>query len=245
VKGYLKRYTGAHAAVETFIEKADLDWSQTMAYATGNLGNINLNIKGRDPEGVVEPENVEQIIAEITEALYGLRDPDTGEQMVVDVMPREEVYTGHLIDRAPDILIRWKDDKYLGTKDYDNKPDGPIFGVKQKFGRHGAAYALDQTGTHIIEGICILFGYGVRQDAHLQDANLVDLAPTILHLLDVPISQAMDGRVLTEAFVPDIADRPIRYEDEDHDIVGGVGIELSAEDEEEIRARLQGLGYVA
>jgi len=246
-KGYLKRYTGAHAAVETFIEKADLDWSQTTAYATGNLGNINLNIKGRDPEGVVEPENAGQVIDEISEALYGLRDPDTGEQMVAEVMRREDVYSGDLIDRAPDILIRWKDDKYLATKDYDNKPDGPIFGVKQKFGRHGAAYALDQTGTHIIEGICILFGYGVRDDARLQNANLVDLAPTILHLLDVPIPMAMDGRVLTEAFLPEIADRTIRYEDEDQDIVGGSGIELSVEDEAEIRARLrlQGLGYVA
>ncbi len=244
VKGYLKRFTGAHAALETFIEHADFDWSRTVAYATGNFGNINLNIKGREPEGVLDPEDVERVIDEITAALYQLRDPDTGERMVVDVMRRENIYTGAMIDRAPDLLIRWTDDKYLTTTDYDGKPDGPLFGKTQKFGRHGAAYALDQTGMHIIEGICIFYGHGVREDARLQDANLLDLAPTILHLLDVPIPLAMDGRVLTEAFMPAVADRPIRYEDEDQDITGGSGIELSAEDEEEIRARLQGLGYV-
>ncbi|HEY52693.1 MAG TPA: hypothetical protein G4N94_04475 [Caldilineae bacterium] len=244
-KGYLKRFTGAHAALETFIEKTDFDWSQTTAYATGNFGNINLNIKGREPEGVIEPEDVDRVIAEITAALYELRDPDTGEQMVVDVMRREEIYHGDMVDYAPDLLIRWRDDKYLATTDYDHDPSGPLFGVKEKFGRHGAAYALDKTGTHIIEGICILYGHGVRKNARLHDANLLDLAPSILHLLDAPIPKAMDGRVLTEAFLPEIADRAIRYEEDDQTIDGGSGIELSAEDEEEIRARLQGLGYVA
>lgn len=245
VKGFLKRFTGAHAAVETFIEKAELDWSRTIAYATGNLGNINLNIKGRDPQGIIDPADVDKVIEEISAALYELRDPDTGEKMVADVMRREDIYTGAMIERAPDLLIRWTDDKYLATKDYDNDPDGPLFGTKQKFGRHGAAYALDQTGTHIIEGVCILYGFGVIEEGRLQDANLIDLAPTILHLLEVPIPREMDGRVLTEAFAPDIAERPVRYEEDDHDIDGGPGIELSAEEEEEIRARLQGLGYVA
>lgn len=246
VKGFLKRFTGAHAAVETFIDKADVDWARTAAYSVGNLGNINLNIKGRDPQGVIEPAQVERVIAEITTALHGLRDPDTGEAMVVEVLRREEVYTGSLVDRAPDLLIRWRDDKYLATKDYDGKPDGPIFGSKQKFGRHGAAYALDQTGTHIMAGMCIAYGYGIRPGARLQEARLIDLAPTILHLLETPIPQAMDGRVLTEILAPAWAERPLRYETETvDDPAVEAGAELTADDEEAIRARLQGLGYVA
>ncbi len=248
VKGFLKRFTGAHAAVETFIDKADVDWARTAAYATGNLGNINLNIRGRDPQGVIEPAEVDHTIAEITAALHELRDPITGEAMVVEVLRREEVYTGALIDRAPDLLIRWRDDKYMAVKDYEGKPDGPIFGDKQKFGRHGAAYALDQTGTHIMEGMCLFYGCGVQPGARLQDANLIDLAPTILHLLATPIPRAMDGRVLTEILAPAFATRPILYEEDDapvHDMRTGPDIDLSAEEEEEIRARLQGLGYVA
>ncbi len=246
VKGFLKRFTGAHAAIDTFIEKADYDWAHTMAYATGNLGNINLNIKGRDPQGVIEPEQVDEVIAAISEALYELRDPETGAKMVAEVMRREDIYTGDQIERAPDLLIRWVDDKYLATKDYEGRPDGPLFGSKQKFGRHGAAYALDQTGTHIIEGICMITGYGVKPQARLQNAQLIDLAPTILHLLDVPIPRAMDGRVLTEALSPELAQKPIRYEEDEHEDGGGDDdFRLSAEDEEAIRARLQGLGYVA
>ncbi|MCO6452735.1 MAG: alkaline phosphatase family protein [Caldilineales bacterium] len=245
VKGYLKRYTGAHAAVESFIDKADIDWSRTKAYSTGNLGNINLNIIGRDPEGVIRPDEVESVIAEITAALLELRNPDTGELMVAEVLRREQIYTGDLVDLAPDLLIRWTDDKYLATKDYEGKPNGPIFGTKQKFGRHGAAYALDQTGTHIMEGFCIFYGYGVEPQACLQDARLIDLAPTILHLQDVPIPRSMDGRVLLEALTPEFARKPVRYEDQLLDIDDGPGMELSDEEEEEIRARLQGLGYVA
>lgn len=249
VKGFLKRFTGAHAAVETFIDKADVDWAHTSAYSAGNLGNINLNIKGRDPQGVIEPEHVEGMIAKISAALHELRDPDTGEAMVAEVLRREDVYTGPLIDRAPDLLIRWTGDKYLATKDYEGKPDGPIFGSKQKFGRHGAAYALDQTGTHIMSGMCIAYGYGIRPGARLQGANLIDLAPTILHLLETPIPQAMDGRVLTEILDPAWAARPVCYEAETSEAMGDLNAagasELTAGEEEEIRARLQGLGYVA
>ncbi len=245
VKGFLKRFTGAHAAVETFMEQAEIDWSRTKAYSVGNLGNINLNIKGRDPEGVIEPDQVEAFIEELTEALYKLRDPDTGERMVAQVIRREELYTGPLVDRAPDLLIRWVDDKYLAVKDYDANPNGPIFGTKQKFGRHGAAYALDQTGTHIIEGIVIFYGKGVRPDVQLQNAELIDLAPTILHLLQVPIPRAMDGKPLLEAFEPEIANRPVRYEEDDEFSSSGPGITLTEDEERAIRERLQGLGYVA
>jgi predicted AlkP superfamily phosphohydrolase/phosphomutase len=245
VKGYLKRFTGAHAAVGTFIDKAEVDWAQTLAYSAGNLGNINLNIKGRDPMGVVVPAEVDAVVDDITEALLELRDPDTGERMVVEVLRRDEAYTGSLLERAPDLLIRWTDDKYLATKDYEGKPDGPLFGTKQKFGRHGAAYALDQTGTHIMEGMCILYGNAILSGAHLVQAQLIDLAPTILHLLDVPIPSAIDGRVLTEVLTPAYAQRPIRYEEDGDQITGESDFTLTVQDEAEIRERLQGLGYVA
>jgi len=244
-KGFLKRFTGAHAAVETIMEQAEIDWGRTSAWSTGNLGNINLNIKGRDPEGVIEPEGVEAFVAELTAALHELRDPDTGERMVAEIMRREEIYTGPLIDRAPDLLIRWVDDKYLAVKDYDGNPDGPIFGIKQKFGRHGAAYALDQTGTHIIEGIVIMYGKGVRPGVRLQGAQLMDIAPTILHLLDVPIPRTMDGKPLLDAFEPAIAEKPVVYEEDDRDISGDSVLELSEEEERAVRERLQELGYVA
>ncbi len=245
VKGYLKRFTGAHAAIETFIDKAEVDWTQTRAYAAGNLGNINLNIKGREPQGVVDPAEVEDVIQSITKALMELRDPDTGERMVIEVLRREEVYTGPLLDRAPDLLIRWTDDKYIATKDYEGRPDGPLFGHKQKFGRHGAAYALDQTGTHIMEGMCILYGNAIVKGARLVQAQLIDLAPTILHLLDVPIPQAIDGRVLTEVLTPAYAQRPVKREGQSEEVSAVSEFTLSAEDEAEIRERLQGLGYVA
>ncbi|MCS7038339.1 MAG: hypothetical protein NZP34_01905, partial [Caldilineales bacterium] len=202
-------------------------------------------IKGRDPQGVIEPDEVEDVITAISQALYALRDPDTGEPMVAQVLRREEVYTGDLVDRAPDLLIRWTDDKYLAVKDYEGRPDGPIFGHKQKFGRHGAAYALDQTGTHIREGIAMFHGYGVRPGARLQGAQLFDLTPTILYLLDVPIPPAMDGRVLTEILDPTVITWVPRYETEAREPHRTGDFEWTAADEEALRARLQGLGYVA
>lgn len=61
----------------------------------------------------------------------------------------------------------------------------------------------------------------------------------------MPIPRASDGRVLTEALIPELAHKPPRYEEEDQGIAGGPGSDLSPADEAAIRARLQGLGYVA
>jgi arylsulfatase A-like enzyme len=87
----------------------------------------------------------------------------------------------------------------------------------------------------------------VRQGARLADANLVDVAPTILHHLGLGVPSDFDGRVLAEAFTADeLARHPVRSAPPaDPSPPGGtVGQSLSTEAEREIRERLKGIGYV-
>jgi len=100
------------------------------------------------------------------------------------------------------------------------------------------------SGHHRPDGIVILAGEGIESGTSLERANIMDLAPTILYAMGVPIPSDMDGRVLTEAFDPEFRSSvEVQYSDELSQRPTGEG-EYSADDEEEIRERLRGLGYV-
>lgn len=96
-----------------------------------------------------------------------------------------------------------------------------------------------------------MWGQPVKADAWLEGAQIVDLAPTILHLLGQPVPPDMDGRVLLEALQPEYAERqPVatpnrdRNGDDSSTTDRPEDEELSEEAEELIRRRLRGLGYV-
>ena len=106
-------------------------------------------------------------------------------------------------------------------------------------------------GAHQLEGILLATGPGVaaQRDA-LGSLSIVDVAPTILHVLGVPVPSDMDGRVLTELFATELLEsRPVRvgepvgYWPDEHSVTfcddGTVD-----RDHDEIRSRLRALGYV-
>jgi hypothetical protein len=96
------------------------------------------------------------------------------------------------------------------------------------------------SGCHRREGIFIAGGTGIRSGAALPEASILDLAPTILHLLGEPVPRIMDGRVLSEALV-DAA--PVRFsEDGEASVAAEQGFD--SDEAEQIEERLRGLGYL-
>jgi len=74
----------------------------------------------------------------------------------------------------------------------------------------------------------------------LPEASILDLAPTILHLLGEPVPRIMDGRVLSEIFT---RSEPLRFSDDgETDVVAEEG--FGADEAEQIEERLRGLGYL-
>jgi len=84
----------------------EVDWDNTKAYTGGFYnGQIFINLKGREPNGVVEKDNYEEVRNNIIEDLKELRDPETGEKVVENIYTKEELYTGNETERVPDIVI--------------------------------------------------------------------------------------------------------------------------------------------
>lgn len=219
-----------------FLSFAEVDWPHTRAYSLGNVGQIFLNVRSREPLGCVTPgAEYEQVRATIMRRLAELRDPDTGERVVEEVFRREEVYDGPFLDRAPDILFLPRNLEYFGFGEYE-------FGSNQVI----EPVTRGISGTHRMNGILLLAGQPIRAGQHIQGAQIVDLAPTILHLLGLPVPDEMDGRVLTEALSSPIEPvaMPAHVPEEGPATPSSDGGGFTPDDEAAVLERLRGLGYV-
>ena len=225
-----------------FLSFEDIDWSRTQAYSLGNVGQVYLNVVGREPQGCVHPgEEYERVREEIIAKLQTLRDPETGDLVVESIYRREELYSGDFLDKAPDIVFLPRRLEYFGFGEYE-------------FGSHKIIESMRRgiSGTHRMNGIFMAYGAAIQPGTVVEDACLYDLAPTILHLMNEPVAEHMDGRVLSEVFVPDVASamaqrRATRSQNGNESGSSGAsagGEVLSVEDKKLLAERLRNLGYV-
>ena len=147
----------------------------SLTYA-GNYASIYLNSREKFEQGVVE--NREELRAEIMSKLEKLED-DSGNKIFVSVLKGEDVYFGESTDMAPDIIL-------MASDNYN------LIGVDPAR-LHNA---------HALEGIFITYGANIKNGAEV-DVEIIDLAPTILHCMGMPIPVDIDGRVLEEIFKED------------------------------------------
>ena len=217
-------------AQSAFLSAKHIDWSKTVAYAQGNFGQIFLNIKGRQPNGCVDPADAPALIEKIKERLMMLKHPETGEPLVEKVYGRQDLYNGPLIEMGPDLTVVLKDWNYrtIGLHEFTtHKTISPAFGP---------------TGDHRLEGMIVGVGPAFENGASPNGACLLDIAPTILHLLGVPVPDDMDGRVLTELLKPEF-----RNSMQLQDSVVSESIDtgpLNPDEEALIQQRLADLGYL-
>lgn len=206
-----------------------VDWSRTVAYsATATELGFFVNLRGREPFGCVAPgDEYEAVRDQLINALADLRHPTSGEPLIDRAYRREEVFTGPYVDQAPDVLYTFREPADIMPKtDLDT---GRLFGPIEP----------PESGSHRRSGIIVLHGPRLDQSVGLEGASIADIAPTILHLLSVPIPHHMDGRVLP----PIQGEAPIHTSQVIFDRVAHEDT-YSAADQEAIRDRLRSLGYL-
>jgi predicted AlkP superfamily phosphohydrolase/phosphomutase len=234
-----KQFDSLKGGMESELFSSAVEWPATSAYALGAGGNIYLNVVGREPDGTVAPGlEYQQLRAEIAEALVHMVDPETQEPVVRKVWYREDLYHGPYLEQAPDLVIEWRDYRYWGRGRYDIASGGVFEEMKVL-----DFSTMPLTGTHRPEGVLILSGPGIENSVKLNGVSIVDLAPTILSILEQPVPGYMDGTVIKEAFAPGTVTATSQP-----DTGAAPTLEklthYSAGDEQEIVKRLTDLGYL-
>ena len=212
----------------------EIDFAQTSAYLfpmkCPPLTGVVINLKGRQEQGVVEASEYEPLRDRIMHDLMELRDPHTGQKVVTSVFKREDLYQGPYVQRAPDIIV-WCHELYK---------EGP-FAVGPLIGDVPYDELVQVPGAHDEKGIFLAMGPGIERGLVLEGARLIDVPPTILHAMELPVPSDMDGHVLTEIFT----DQAREVASIDLALDQGSGQNYLSEDEElQIKEKLRGWGYL-
>lgn len=211
-----------------------VDFGRTQAYhfpmKCPPLAGIVINVEGRQPQGIVRPDQYEALRDRIMRDLAGLHDPKSGERIVSRIFKREDLYHGPFVDRAPDIVV-WCHDLYK---------EGP-FAQGPLVGEVPFDELVQVPGSHDEKGILLAKGPGIKSGYELRNAQLIDVPPTILHAMELPVPSDMDGNVLTDMFTGDdraVASVDLTLARQSADSY------LSDDEEQQIKDKLKGWGYL-
>ncbi|WP_265112454.1 alkaline phosphatase family protein [Halosolutus halophilus] len=194
-----------------------VDFPASRAYVRSRIElGIRINLAGRDPEGVVPPEEYEAARDRLIEDLRRVRTPD-GDPVFETVTRREEYFDGPESDRAVDVVTVPADfDHFLSATLRDEQFGPPA-----------------EPWNHKRDGTIAARGEAIDPDASVENAHLFDVAPTVLSTLDVPFDERMDGTPLPVVDSPGSREYP-RFD-------GRESIETADED---VEKRLADLGYL-
>ena len=216
-----------------------VDWTRTRAFSYGTFGNVVVNLRGRERDGIVEPgDEYERVRDEIAAKALELRGPD-GEQIVSAVYRREDLFDGPELEKIPDLLIEFGNYEWLGKGNLKSRSTSLWDTIELEPGsRH------EYVGSHRYEGIFALSGPSAR-NAERSYVGIADVAPTVLYLLGEPIPADLEGRLVAEALDPQLLDRrPPEYDDSAPLELDRAAEGYRAEEAEEVAERLRGLGYI-
>jgi predicted AlkP superfamily phosphohydrolase/phosphomutase len=169
----------------TSLKNDNIDFSRTRVWGSGGYyGRLFINVKGREPQGVVDPRDYERFRDELVAELEALTDPE-GNNIGTRVFKPEETYPV-VNGVAPDLIVYFGDLNWrsLGTIGNDS-----LWSFENDTGPDDA--------NHAQHGIFILYDPenpgGGRE---FEGAHLMDIAPTVLHHLDQPIPDDFEGKII-------------------------------------------------
>jgi predicted AlkP superfamily phosphohydrolase/phosphomutase len=174
------------AWMQTTRDGSGIDWSRTQAHARGQWGHIYINLKGRDPHGIVEPADYDRVCADIASRLVGTIDPKRGHPAIRKVWRRDELYSGPAVASAPDLIIDWHDAAYM--------PNDRDRGESEVFAPRFRQYMNWPTsGSHRLNGVLVAAGPDIEAGTRVHGARIIDVMPTWLKLLGQPIPDELEG----------------------------------------------------
>jgi predicted AlkP superfamily phosphohydrolase/phosphomutase len=177
-----------------------LYWERTQAFSEelNYAPSLWVNLRGREPEGIVSPgSEYESLREDLIAALLNFSDPETGAPVVRRVYRREEIYSGPMVEFAPDLVLELGLDRgysYSCLSSQSPRARGSLcrIGGSEAPGGKGSG----TNGSHRREGIYLFAGEGVVKRGRLGRQRLEDLAPSVLALLGISPPAEMEGRVL-------------------------------------------------
>jgi predicted AlkP superfamily phosphohydrolase/phosphomutase len=173
-----------------------VDWERTPAFTLrADLnGYIRLNLRGREPRGIVPAEEADSVTRRIIQGLETFRDAATGEPLIEEICRSAAAFpAGERSHRLPDLIVRWSPTSGATHEAVTSPSLGTI--ARATPGR----IPNGRSGNHAPAGFLIARGPGIAPGGQLEPgADILDLAPTALSRLGVGTRVRLAGKVLRQ-----------------------------------------------
>jgi len=162
-----------------------VDWSKTKAYSMGFAG-IYINLKGREGQGIVEETEKKEIVNNLIKKLEDFKDPKNNKKVITHAYKREEIYHGNYVEDAPDIVIGFEPGYRMSWQSaIGGLTPEPVIDNMKKW-----------NGDHIVDPSHVPGVLFTNFKINNENPSLMDIAPTILTLLNLDIPKDIDGKSL-------------------------------------------------
>ncbi len=171
-----------------------IDTSATKAYAftSGAAAHIYINLEGREPTGIVPPEEYREVQRQIVELLQSVRDPETGEEVFDIITIKEMTKAFHLYnENTGDVFVTTRKGYTLSYQYWV----GIQFEPSTYYGQHGYNPLIPE-----LYATFIACGPRIRHTI-IAPIRIIDIAPTVCYALNIPPPADAEGRVLHQIFV--------------------------------------------
>lgn len=235
-QGYLKwpQESARHDGKPRNLHFVHLDWEHTTVYAPSTpTSGIHIRVRRQPGEPGVPPEEYQAFRARLIEQLRAVRDPETGRLFFTNILKREEAFPGRYEDRAPDLTLVPFDYGFVSVLNQE-----PVIQTRASV-----------TGTHHPVGVLLARGPAIACRRGLSRQAILDVAPTLLHCLELPVPEDFEGKVMADLFDATYWEtHPVRLgpatETPTHYAAARVDAETAAAEEQGVLNRLRALGYV-
>ena len=199
---------------------SNIDLSQTKAmYHSVCSRGIRINLKDKYKKGIVNKEDYESLRNELINLLKNLHDPETGEKIIKNIYRWEEIYSENAVNDPLDIIFDLNE-KY-GAQELLKPPDN----LKQALRSNKKTLPFlskpgfyDWMGDHLPNGILFMYGKNIKSNQQI-NATVVDIVPTVLAVLNNPIPNYVDGKVLENAFIKKPETKWVKIPDKNKEVL--------------------------
>jgi predicted AlkP superfamily phosphohydrolase/phosphomutase len=166
------------------LERVKIDWSKTKAWSSGGYyARIFMNVQGREPTGVIAPADYERERDDLARRLIAIPGP-SGQDISTKVFKPEEIY--HAVNNvSPDLIVYFGD---LAWRSVGSLGLESIYTFENDTGPDDA--------NHAQQGMYILYDPAHDLGGRRLPAQIMDVAPTVLHYMHEPIPADMQGKVI-------------------------------------------------
>jgi predicted AlkP superfamily phosphohydrolase/phosphomutase len=210
-----------------------VDWERTVAFPWGSAGFVQVNVKGRQPQGGVNPQDREKVLEDVEACLRELRDPVTGATPLGALYRGERLYKQPHAGYMPDLVVP--------DTDYAVMPYWEDQETVRNIVAEGPAYK-GVTANHRPDGLLATCGPSVRPGSQLPALGMTDLAPALLYLAGAPVPEGLDGRL--ERSVWDTQAEPEGQTAHEVAVTTSGALPYTQQEQAAVEERLRDLGYM-